>query len=546
MRKITTNLNTLFRQNNNIKYNVINTEIVDGVITYTFETITKHGLMDNSTVNLIKNFIDKYDENGILIEDTFSQREKEGLYTEMTQQEAKIKVLSPTTFSISFEEYLLIKCINSSLPEFNAVISLVDKEIIDIVNNNLNVIIKSGGKVYKGGRAEQTEELDRNPGFTIIYFDMPIPSIIEDGYVYVKNTWFMKTSDNIDLITFDSDNIEIKESGLFLDTVIPLTSTTEYKIYGNDVKCELYLKDIIDDVLPPIIDNEKCQFIPIIKSSLTNKGVQEIVFNLHFRKRYDFSKENKFSTDDDAVWNGFTINNGVLVRENTLTDGHADGLDKLGFTEDDIKFQKTKIKKSFIRLLFYSSPNFLEQELLTYTTIFFDTGELYQKYAQIINKKYAVFDDTQTNEEFRLSAKFSVRNKYDMSKSSEGFYLYLFPNEVPENEERTIYMKVEFNHAGYGERIPMILPRVKDSTGKESILLSTDSRFPKTMITVNENGMMDNNFEEYNDATMIPVNIAYDKKKQQYVYYFPWMHNSSSNGNKITLNLWEPRMRAIE
>ena len=34
----------------------------------------------------------------------------------------------------------------------------------------------------------------------------------------------------------------------------------------------------------------------------------------------------------------------------------------------------------------------------------------------------------------------------------KGFYLYLFPEYIG----KTIYMKVEFNHAGYGRTIPLV------------------------------------------------------------------------------------------
>mgnify|MGYP006976657391 CR=1 FL=1 len=39
-----------------------------------------------------------------------------------------------------------------------------------------------------------------------------------------------------------------------------------------------------------------------------------------------------------------------------------------------------------------------------------------------------------------------------------------------ENGERTIYMKVEFNHAGYGKTIPMMLPTA--TNGKSVIKTS--------------------------------------------------------------------------
>ena len=95
--------------------------------------------------------------------------------------------------------------------------------------------------------------------------------------------------------------------------------------------------------------------------------------------------------------------------------------------------------------------------LLFYSTIFLDSGELYEKYIKNIDKKIKnqnislVNDNTLGND--NLTVSFNVCDRYNRSKSSEGFYLYLFPDDIDNNKERTIYMKVEFNHAGYGKKV---------------------------------------------------------------------------------------------
>ena len=63
----------------------------------------------------------------------------------------------------------------------------------------------------------------------------------------------------------------------------------------------------------------------------------------------------------------------------------------------------------------------------------------------------------QTN--YRLDCKFVIKDEFNTEKSSEGFNIYYFPDEIKElakeNTGKTIYMKVEFNHAGFGRTIPM-------------------------------------------------------------------------------------------
>ena len=75
-------------------------------------------------------------------------------------------------------------------------------------------------------------------------------------------------------------------------------------------------------------------------------------------------------------------------------------------------------KRNYLNLLyvyhFYNSKNPLNQMLLFYSTIFFDTNDLYNKH---INGK-------------ATTSSFTVYNRYNRDKSSEGFYLYLFPEYV--------------------------------------------------------------------------------------------------------------------
>ena len=60
-------------------------------------------------------------------------------------------------------------------------------------------------------------------------------------------------------------------------------------------------------------------------------------------------------------------------------------------------------------------------------------------------------------EECRLSSQMVVTDKFISNNSSEGFYLYLWKDNVTESA-LDIYMRVEFNHAKYGRIIPFTMP----------------------------------------------------------------------------------------
>ena len=110
-----------------------------------------------------------------------------------------------------------------------------------------------------------------------------------------------------------------------------------------------------------------------------------------------------------------------------------------------------------------------------------------------------------------------ITNEFDRTKSSEGFNLYLFAEDKNfnlENGEKTIYMKVEFNHAGNGKTLPMIMwPKVNGEY------------VPLTMDNFIEN-------------LYIPIKLTYINDR--YVYYIPDAYKNE-NGN-IDLVLFEPKI----
>lgn len=573
MRDLAINRRTISFNKNEIVIESVeknNTLSDNNVTVFTFKTVEPHGLVPSCKVLLVKSFT-RYSK---II------RKNARKYTDITQREYNVDITSINTFNIKFENYEFIKVENLALPGNNAIIQTLEKTIFEYVNDvdNHNFIIKSMGVEYRGSRGliwdeEKKEYLNElTSAANSIIFDEPIPSLNGVGSVYVKNTWHLMDDNQ----TFDITNIKVYNDTNNMLTTLPLFTSEDFNIIDENLVVEKYVNEVFETIVPDIVDNEKRQFSPAIAQGNSIKLANTIEFNLHFRNRYDmnFEEDEKvrltenWSTTDEQLWNGFEYDseNGCLRRTNEgLTDEHADELNDLGFTEDDIRFRKTKLKKSFIRLMFYSSNDPLSRELLYYSTIFLDTGELYTKYSNIKNTSknggYVshAFDKTRIDDNLRLSAKFTIKNKFNTSKSSEGFYLYLFPNEVEgENVARTIYMKVEFNHAGYGKSILMMMPRERlnvigyDENGNNIYgneisyginrfpLKSTDKDFPLSFLKI-ENGSTDNDYERYVDSIMIPVNIVYSKIKKSYLYYFPWYNKA--NEDKITINLWEPRMR---
>lgn len=295
-----------------------------------------------------------------------------------------------------------------------------------------------------------------------------------------------------------------------------------------------------------------------------------ITMNFHFRERVRIEDRDRNTTantntdltsgnvyydswyiDPDSInrvwWNNMDFSKSAFSKSefDTFMDENAEVSDLLGFlnfTDNDVYYQKKKVSQSFIRLSFYASTDPLEQKLLYYSTVFLDGGELYGKYIKQLlwMDENGIMTGEETNmpnpneEEVNLNArvvfcsantvsgrvdtKLTITNEFDRTKSAEGFNIYLFAEDKNlnlENGEKTIYMKVEFNHAGNGKTIPMI-QWPKDSNGNYCALV------------------MDNFIE----SLYIPIKLIY--LDGRYSYYIPSAYKNE-DGN-IVLVLFEPKM----
>lgn len=346
-----------------------------------------------------------------------------------------------------------------------------------------------------------------------------------------------------------------------------------------------------------------------------------------------------------------------------LTEYQSDLLSYLGFTNDDVKYQKSKLKKSFLRISFYDSDNIANQNLLHTATIFLDSGDLFAKYIKNIETedeykttetvtvqenpkisfpkdsiltsseykklddvnrkkcvvngellavvggsssdedKYTVYDkagvainrepmrkralkdsDFGDNidelERLRMSSQIVVTDKNSSKRSSEGFYFYTYKTNDNGVYPSDIYMRVEFNHAGYGRVIPFMMPYIRKS---EEALKDNNSPGYKRYADVdseyckNRNGNKIKTFDDicydwseididrknnplkddsdigysavrYMKYCHIKWKYRYDKQTQKHIYYLDpdvygtGVTSENNHGNNIILNLYEGKI----
>lgn len=347
-----------------------------------------------------------------------------------------------------------------------------------------------------------------------------------------------------------------------------------------------------------IIDMEHEVYYPVKKNDDgTYTQVDKLIFDLHFRTRNlddwtviednfqhldsktitDYkskaSESESSDTNKDILycnWNVFDYyqtddDNDNSQNNWSSTHKHyqpSDLLYFLNFTDDDVYYQKSKIGKSFLRLMFYDSKDPLTQSLLSTSTIFMDEGKLFGKYCNTKSERYlrpfnsnevlaisstmsvryepcesadevkATFD-----ENLRLDSQIVVENKYETSTSSEGFYLYLFKEYVDivnGLHPKTIYLRIQFNHAGTGKVVDMAFPFTYNGNCETDIKAIDFSN--ETMREEFKKGY-DLGQEVY-DHLFLPIQVVYDDNEKKYVYYLP-KEIVKNDDNSMRFNLYE-------
>lgn len=377
-------------------------------------------------------------------------------------------------------------------------------------------------KIYEWDyTAEEYECTFINP----YYFECPYGLIFANEEYMIEDTSFFDSNGQVldDILFYEDNELPV--------LTIPLT--TKHNINANNENLlKTYFKEKKEELIPGIIDYEKRCFSPYYKNG--NNGfapVREIKFNLFFRDR---SGNDNWVTTDIQGWNQCKIDEtGNFIIPNKMTSG--DVLGYLNFTDDDIFYRKAKVSKTFLRLSFYDSIDPLNQSLLFYSTIFLDAGNLYNKFIKngaTSTDTYSMVKDETLGDD-ALTASFTISDKFEKNRCSEGFYLYLFPNWVKDDKEVTIYMKVEFSHAENGYTIPFIYP----NDGYKGLDF-TNKGFPFSLLN-----QEDGDLTEFYRQLYIPLTIKYDEKNNDYIYYFNIIKNTD---DKIMINLYEPKLNPIE
>lgn len=116
----------------------------------------------------------------------------------------------------------------------------------------------------------------------------------------------------------------------------------------------------------------------------------------------------------------------------------------IGFTDDDIKYQKNSFKESFLNLSFFDSDNPFTQRLVSNITLFSELRD---------SDLYPIGSATpgQPKPAAQIPLTFVIENPILFPKGfSEGYHLYDYKDELKIGDSKYLYMRASFKNAKTG------------------------------------------------------------------------------------------------
>lgn len=207
-------------------------------------------------------------------------------------------------------------------------------------------------------------------------------------------------------------------------TTINIPISLQSQEIGKSELIEDTLVDVeLEKAINPILDYEKVRFLPIDSQ---NQHINEITYivDLLGNKTYG----------------------------------------SIGFTDNDVKFQKERFKQTFLNLNFYDTDNAMTQELISYVTLFasIKTSDLLGTNEQQINSYGSIKGiPGQIKSAKEIPITFVLSSPiFNPRGFAEGYHLYGYKDELKIGESKYLYMRASFKNAKTGKSVNLM---VKDA-----------------------------------------------------------------------------------
>lgn len=373
----------------------------------------------------------------------------------------------------------------------------------------------------------------------------------------------------------------------YISIKLPIISKSGGDPIQSDIVNSKFFDKEREKAINPIIDMEKDIYYPkyinsddgVYNGSYTDfNPISEIRVNLHFRTRnldtWKIDESSNWFITDYYPYNDIISSQDKKELKALMEASDLVGL--LGFTNNDVYYQKSKIGKSFLRFSYYDSIDPQNQTLLATSTVFMDEHSLFKKYIDNSRKNVNIYktisetssattciDKITVESEFvdekkksskattcdkknitidenkRLGSRLIISNKYNTDTSSEGFYIYMFKEYSKNLHPRQIFMKVDFNHAGIGSTIPFIKPMEWKENVNGNLTPTVPLDFNKNKCGKLKEGIL---LEQKYAQDYIPLYAVYDFKNKEYAYVFDKRYVTVEDGI-ASLNLFELKLK---
>lgn len=227
-------------------------------------------------------------------------------------------------------------------------------------------------------------------------------------------------------------------------TTINIPINMEFQLVDQaELVDRVFVANEVEKAINPILDYEKVRFLPLDTSGV---HIDKITYSLNLTG----------STDYAAI----------------------------GFSNDDIKFEKNSFKETFLNLAFYDTDNPLDQRLITNLTLFAElkpSDLLPSVSQQIINYGMQIGTPGQPKPASQIPLTFVVENPILNPRGfAEGYHLYDYKDELSIGGFKYLYMRASFKNAKTGKVTNLMVQNSPDTIDNLVHLLYTRYKLIRT------------------------------------------------------------------
>lgn len=244
-------------------------------------------------------------------------------------------------------------------------------------------------------------------------------------------------------------------------TTINLPITMEYQLVDQSELIDRVFVDVeVEKAINPIIDYEKVRFLPL---NLSGNGLETIIYTL------DLSGATNYGA--------------------------------IGFSDDDIKFNKENFKETFLNLSFYDTDNPLTQTLISFVTLFSEI-----KTTDLLPIGTSIGIPGQPKPASQIPLTYVLDSPILKHRGfAEGYHLYDYKDELNIGDYKYLYMRGTFKNAKTGRSINLMVQN--NTLPIDNLVHELYTRYKLVRTTTGFYYEIDDSY--HGDGTSGPNNVTY-------------------------------------